>query len=118
MFDANNRLLPVGALAVGSGPAAYLRVGNSPRPMFVNIVANGVVGTGTLTFTVSHSDDGTTWFVHTSAADQAVTLGAAQDLLVVLPVLTTKPYLRVDVNATTITAGTMPDGARLGIVAR
>lgn len=116
MFDAVLRLLPAGVLAVGSGAGLSTRVGNSPRPMFVNVVINGVTGTGSLVITVSHSPDGVNYFLHTSAADQALALTASpQDAEITLPVLTVFPYLRVDVAATTITAGTLPDGARLGI---
>ncbi len=119
MFDALLRLVPPGPLTVGNSAAYYAKVGNHPRPMYLNVVANGVTGTGTLTFTVSHSDDGVNFFLASSGAIEAVALSATpQDIEVVVPVLSTRKYLQVNVLATTITAGTLPDGIRLGVSPR
>jgi hypothetical protein len=84
-------------------------VGGTPivnNPMWAQVLysaASSGTANSTAQFDIQHSDDNSTWYTLTSGADQVLTLTTtAANGEVFLPVVTSKPYIRL---ALTITPG-------------
>lgn len=84
--------------------------GNSPRPLYAKIrysAATNASGSNAVTFTIEHSTDNSTWYTHTSGADQVLNLSTtAQVGEVIIPILTRYRYIRL--VATFSGAGSTP----------
>jgi hypothetical protein len=87
------------------GPTA-----KSARALFAQILfsaASNATGSNTVTFTIEHSDDNSTFYLLASGADQVITLTTtAQHGQIFIPIVTDKKYVRLVV--TVAGSGTVP----------
>jgi hypothetical protein len=121
-FDALLNLLALGTTetATFTTPGVDARQGTTPRPLFMYFTysaASDTSGANTITFEVDHSDDSTTWYLHTSGQDKALALSStAQQGQIILPILTAKRYVRGQgVFSGAGAAPTIKVGVRIGI---
>lgn len=117
-YDANLQLANVSnASASSQASAVDLKTGTLRGPVMwarIEVVSGDVTSTAvTLSFAIEHSTDNSTWYAHTSGADQVVTIptgtGAtpSSDNIVWIPIVSDKRYIRL---AWTKGGGTLANG--------
>lgn len=96
--------------ATFNGTGIDWATGNSPRPLFARVIysaATNASGSNAFTFTIDHSDDNSTFYLHTSGAADVITLSTtAQTGEIYIPILTKKRYIRLTI--TQVGAGSTP----------
>ncbi len=116
--DANLALqASVTKTATFNGAGVDLGAGPSTKfPLFAEVIysaATNASGSNTVTFSVDHSDDNSTFYAHTSGAADAVSLSTtAQSGVVYIPIATRKRYVRLTVTVSG--AGSTPTVTYLG----
>ena len=82
-------------------PGGVATVNNPMKAEILVTAYSSGTANSTAVFTIEHSDDNNTWYLLASGADQTLTMtSTAQHTTVDIPVVTSKPYIRLVLTIT------------------